>query len=78
MTKSFDQLNSSAVKSVVIEDNNVEIVFSSSDKVYNYTIIDENFKKNLENTIENSESVGKYINTAIKEEKIQQITVESK
>lgn len=78
MTKSFDQLNSSAVKSVVIEDNIVEIVFSSSDKVYNYTIIDENFKKNLENTIENSESVGKYINTAIKEEKIQQITVESK
>ena len=78
MTQTFDQLNSSAVKSVVIEDNNVEIVFSSSDKVYNYTIIDENFKKNLENTIENSESVGKYINTAIKEEKIQQITVESK
>ena len=32
----------------------------------------------LENTIENSESVGKYINTSIKEEKIQQITVESK
>jgi predicted house-cleaning noncanonical NTP pyrophosphatase (MazG superfamily) len=71
-------LNSSAVKSVVIEDNKVEIIFNSSDKVYNYTIIDENFKKNLENTIENSESVGKYINTSIKEEKIQQITVESK
>jgi predicted house-cleaning noncanonical NTP pyrophosphatase (MazG superfamily) len=78
MTQTFDQLNSSAVKSVVIEDNKVEIIFNSSDKVYNYTIIDENFKKNLENTIENSESVGKYINTAIKEEKIQQITVESK
>jgi predicted house-cleaning noncanonical NTP pyrophosphatase (MazG superfamily) len=78
MIQSFDQLNSSAVKSVVIEDNKVEIIFNSSDKVYNYTIIDENFKKNLENTIENSESVGKYINTSIKEEKIQQITVESK
>jgi predicted house-cleaning noncanonical NTP pyrophosphatase (MazG superfamily) len=78
MIQSFDQLNSTAVKSVVIEDNKVEIIFNSSDKVYNYTIIDENFKKNLENTIENSESVGKYINTSIKEEKIQQITVESK
>ena len=78
MIQSFDQLNSSAVKSVVIEDNKVEIIFNSSDKVYNYTIIDETFKKNLENTIEKGESVGKYINTAIKEEKIQQITVESK
>lgn len=78
MTQTFDQLNSSAVKSVVISDNIVEIIFNSSDKVYNYTIIDENFKKNLENTIEKGESVGKYINTSIKEEMIQQITVESK
>lgn len=78
MTQTFDQLNSSAVKSVVINDNIVEIIFNSSDKVYNYTIIDENFKKNLENTIEKGESVGKYINTSIKEEMIQQITVESK
>jgi hypothetical protein len=49
------------------------IVFNNSDKEYNYTIIDNNFEENLQNTINNGESVGKFITSAIKSENIQQI-----
>jgi hypothetical protein len=72
MTK-FEDLNSSAIKTIELTEDNVEIVFNSSDKPYNYTIIDSNFQNLLEKTIKEGESVGKYINSSIKEEKIKQI-----
>ena len=69
----YQDLNSTAIKSVSITEDICTVVFNSSDKEYNYTIIDKNFEENLQNTIKNSESVGKFITSAIKSDKIQQI-----
>lgn len=69
----YQDLNSTAIKSVSITEDICTVVFNSSDKEYNYTIIDKNFEENLQNTIKNSESVGKFITSSIKSENIQQI-----
>ena len=39
----FEKFESSAVKSIEVDDNIVTIVFNSSDKEYKYNIIDEEF-----------------------------------
>jgi len=75
---SYTNLNSKAIESITIEGNNIEIVFKSSDKSYNYTIIDTEFVQLLDNTIKNGESVGKFVNLSLKEEKIKQIQTNSK
>lgn len=69
----YESLNSTAIKSVSIFENICTVVFNSSDKEYNYTIIDSNFQELLENTIKTGESVGKFITSSIKSENIQQI-----
>lgn len=69
----YQDLNSTAIKSVSITEDICTVVFNSSDKEYNYTIIDKNFEENLQNTIKNSESVGKFITSSIKSENIQQL-----
>jgi len=69
----YQGFNSTAIKSVGIIENTCTVVFNSSDKEYNYTVIDNNFEENLQNTIKNGESVGKFITSAIKSENIQQI-----
>jgi hypothetical protein len=69
----YNGFNSTAIKSVSIMNDQCTIVFNNSDKEYNYTIIDNNFEENLQNTINNGESVGKFITSAIKSENIQQI-----
>ena len=72
-TTVYEGFNSSAIKSVSINEDICTVVFNSSDKEYNYTIIDKNFEENLQNTIKNSESVGKFITSSIKSENIQQL-----
>ena len=69
----YQDLNSTAIKSVSITEDICTVIFNSSDKEYNYTIIDKNFEENLQNTIKNSESVGKFITSSIKSENIQQL-----
>lgn len=69
----YEGFNSSAIKSVSIFENVCTVVFNSSEKEYNYTINDNNFQELLENTIKNSESVGKFITSMIKSDSIQQI-----
>lgn len=69
----YNDLNSSAIKSVTIKDKECTVIFNSSDKEYNYSINDSNFEENLQNTIKNSESVGKFITSAIRSDILQQI-----
>jgi len=74
----YSNINSSAINKITIDGNSLSIVFSSSDKVYNYTINNTEFVELLDKTIKNSESVGKFINISLKEKNIEQIQTNSK
>ena len=66
----FNDFESSAISSLTTKDNIVSIVFNSSDKEYNYTINDTNWVEKLTNTINNKESVGKFVSTSLKHKNI--------
>ena len=66
----FDKFESSAVKSIEVDDNIVSIVFNSSDKEYKYNIIDEEFTNTLQDSIINNKSIGSLINKSIKDKLI--------
>ena len=70
----FETKDSSAIKEITVEDNIVSIIFNSSDKVYNYEVKDEDFTNMLQNVIVKEESIGKFINTAIKNKAVVEIT----
>ena len=70
----FNDLNSSAIKEIEVNDNTLSVIFNSSDKVYNYEVKDEDFNEMLQNVIVNEESIGKFINTAIKNQAVVEIT----
>ena len=53
-----------------LNDKELVIVFKSSDKEYNYTINDSNWVEKLTNTINNKESVGKFVSTSLKHKNI--------
>ena len=74
----FKDFESSAIQSLTTKDNNLTIVFKSSDKEYNYSIIDSKFEELLTNTIKNKESVGKFINISLKEKNIVELVNNSK
>ena len=65
---------SSAIKEIEIIDDNIKIIFKSSEKEYNYTIKSENFVNSLQEVINSKESLGKFINNSIKNEEIVIIT----
>ena len=66
----FDKFESSAIKSIQVDDNIVSIVFNSSDKEYKYNIIDEEFTNTLQDSIINNKSIGSLINKSIKDKLI--------
>lgn len=66
----FDKFESSAVKSIEVDDNIVTIVFNSSNKEYKYNIIDEEFTNTLQDSIINNKSIGSLINKSIKDKLI--------
>ena len=70
----FEKFESSAVKSIEVDDNEVRIVFNSSDKEYNYFINSEEFVEKLQTIIVKEESVGSFINQSIKDNLIEEIT----
>lgn len=65
---------SSAIKEIDIIDDNIKIIFKSSEKEYNYTIKSENWVNSLQKVIDSKESLGKFINNSIKNEDIVIIT----
>ena len=74
MTKTYENLNSSAINSVTIEDNVVKVVYTSNiDKEYSFDCEDtEEFEQQLSEQLIDVElnnskgSVGKFINQQIK------------
>ena len=66
----FEKFESSAVKSIDVDDNIVTIVFNSSNKEYKYNIIDEEFTNTLQDAIINNKSIGSLINKSIKSKSI--------
>ena len=67
----FKDFDSSAIDSITFNQPTVKIVWKTSTKEYNYSVIDTNFEQLVEKSVKNSESIGKLVNIAIKENKIQ-------
>jgi len=68
------ELESSAIKEIIVEDSNIKIIFNSSEKEYNYTIKEENWFNSLQQVVNSKESLGKFINISIKNEDIVLVT----
>ena len=68
------ELESSAIKEIIVEDSNIKIIFNSSEKEYNYTIKEEKWVNSLQEVINSKESLGKFINISIKNEDIVLVT----
>lgn len=71
-----DQFESSNIRRIVVgreDENVVEIMFKSSKMKYNYQIKEENWVNSLKTVIECKESVGKFVNSSIREEKLELI-----
>ena len=64
------ETESSAINEIEVNDNNVKIIFNSSEKEYNYTIKSDIFVNSLQQVINSKESLGKFINNSIKNEDI--------
>jgi len=73
----FSGFNSTAIESISFLQNIVEIVWKGSSKSYKYVIVDNNFVKEVENAVKTDKSVGKLVNNALKEKKIELIQSES-
>ena len=72
-TKVFENLDSSAVFRIKVEDSSVFVTFQSNiDKEYEYSTEHvENFVKTVENSIKDPESsIGRYINAQIRSESL--------
>lgn len=69
----FVNLDSTAVDAIQVEGSDVAITFKGSGKTYNYVTNDVNFVNSLENVIETNQSVGRFINKAIREDQTLQI-----
>lgn len=77
-TLKYTDIKSTAIKEIDINGKSLTIVFSSSDKQYSYTINDSNFVELLDKTIKQGESVGKLVNSSLKEKNIELIPTSSK
>lgn len=77
-TVKYTDIKSTAIKEIDINGKSLTIVFSSSDKQYSYTINDSNFVELLDKTIKQGESVGKLVNSSLKEKNIELIPTDSK
>ena len=72
-TKVFENLDSSAVFRIKVEDSSVFVTFNGNiDKEYQYSTDNvENFTKSVENFIKDPESsIGRYINAQIRSESL--------
>lgn len=64
----FTNLDSSAISDININGSDASITFKGSGKTYNYTIASDTFVEGLVSTIEANQSVGRYVNRAIRED----------
>ena len=71
-------IDSNAIETINVDDTTsvVGITYRSSGKEYNYTlngITVEEFVTNVQNVIENNQSLGRFVNKAIREDQTLQI-----
>ena len=65
--------NSTAIEAIALEDNTATVTFNGG-RDYDYAVNDVTaFVTSLSNVIEQGESVGRFVNTAIKDETLQRI-----
>ena len=70
----ISEVESSAINEIEVIDNNVKIIFKSSEKEYNYTINSDNWVDSLQLAVKSEESLCKFVNNSIKNEDIVLIT----
>jgi transcription elongation factor Elf1 len=65
----FKNFESTAISNIKVNDNIATVTFKGSGKSYEYEVNDvANFVNSLQKVIEKEQSVGKFINKAIKED----------
>jgi hypothetical protein len=72
----INNIDSSAIDNITVNEGIVSITYKSSGKEYNYTLNGttvEEFVTNVQNVIENNQSVGRFVNKAIREDQTLQI-----
>ena len=80
-TRVFENLDSSAIFRIKVEDSSVFVTFQSKiDKEYEYSTDNvENFTKSVENSIIDPESsIGRYINAQIRSESLKLVDTTNK
>ena len=76
MTQSFVNIESTAVDAISVADDIVTVTYKSSGNQYNYAlngISAQDFANTVHNVIENNQSVGRFVNKAIREDQTLQI-----
>lgn len=68
--KDYRDLESSMVNRIVLRTEYVEIQFKQSNTIYKYQRNVDNFDNNLQKVVDSKESVGKFLNNTIKQEKL--------
>jgi hypothetical protein len=69
--KDFNDLESSAIKRIIVRTDIVEIMYNSSKNVYTYTLNCENFANTIQECLDSKESLGKLINVSIKQKDLE-------
>jgi len=65
--------NSTAIEAIAINDNIATVTFAGN-RAYDYSVSDvANFATSLSKVIESGESVGRFVNTAVRNETLQRI-----
>ena len=65
--------NSTAIEAIAINDNTATVTFAGG-RAYDYSVSDvANFVTSLSKVIESGESVGRFVNTAVRNETLQRI-----
>ena len=65
--------NSTAIENIALDDNTATVTFAGG-RAYDYSVSDvANFVTNLSKVIESGESVGRFVNTAVRNETLQRI-----
>jgi hypothetical protein len=71
--KTIQNIDSTAIQTVSVNDDNIVTITFNSGNSYNYQDTTGNFVNSVENAIENNQSVGRLFNRALKEDQTLQI-----
>jgi hypothetical protein len=71
--KTIDNIDSTAIQTVVENDDNIVTITFNSGNSYSYRDTTGNFVNVVENAVENHQSVGRLFNRALKEDRTLQI-----